>query len=182
MTDFYRSLKPTLNKLSRLNVWDSLFVIRQYYNNEFDNYGLDKVHKESIENFNVYPIHVYIADFLISASLKYSQICKSEYSLRKVKERYKICTEIYKVYEKANKILKIHPAIGLKAHILSQRKMQHYQLYYERMYKYYYLFSSENLKEHVQNTLGFNVKDYFLLAVCLYLEFSKSFSLTRTNL
>ena len=44
-----------------------------------------------------------------------------------------------KVYEKANKILKIHPAIGLKAHILSQRKMQHYQLYYERMYKYYYL-------------------------------------------
>lgn len=182
MTDFYRSLKPTLNKLSRLNVWDSLFVIRQYYNNEFDNYGLDKVHKESIENFNVYPIHVYIADFLISASLKYSQICESEYSLRKVKERYKICTEIYKVYEKANKILKIHPAIGLKAHILSQRKMQHYQLYYERMYKYYYLFSSENLKEHVQNTLGFNVKDYFLLAVCLYLEFSKSFSLTRTNL
>lgn len=182
MTDFYRSLKPTLNKLSRLNVWDSLFVIRQYCNNEFENIGLDKVHKESIENFNVYPIHVYIADFLISASLKYSQICKSEYSLRKVKERYKICTEIYKVYEKANKILKIHPAIGLKAHILSQRKMQHYQLYYERMYKYYYLFSSENLKEHVQNTLGFNVKDCFLLAVCLYLEFSKSFSLTRTNL
>ncbi len=36
MTDFYRSLKPTLNKLSRLNIWDSLFVIRQYYNNEFD--------------------------------------------------------------------------------------------------------------------------------------------------
>lgn len=34
----------------------------------------------------------------------------------------------------------------------------------------------------MQNTLGFNVKDYFLLAVCLYLEFSKSFSLTRTNL
>lgn len=182
MTDFYRYLKPTLNKLSRLNVWDSLFVIRQYCNNEFENNGLNKVHKESIENFNVYPIHVYIADFFISASLKYSQICKSEYSLRKVKERYKICTEIYKVYEKANKILKIHPAIGLKAHSLSQRKMQHYQLYYERMYKYYYLFSSENLKEHVQNTLGFNVKDYFLLAVCLYLEFSKSFSLTRTNL
>lgn len=106
MTDFYRYLKPTLNKLSRLNVWDSLFVIRQYCNNEFENNGLDKVHKESIENFNVYPIHVYIADFLISASLKYSQICKSEYSLRKVKERYKICTEIYKVYEKANKIIK----------------------------------------------------------------------------
>ena len=68
MTDFYRYLKPTLNKLSRLNVWDSLFVIRQYCNNEFENNGLDKVHKESIENFNVYPIHVYIADFLISAS------------------------------------------------------------------------------------------------------------------
>lgn len=53
MTDFYRYLKPTLNKLSRLNVWDSLFVIRQYCNNEFENNGLDKVHKESIENFNV---------------------------------------------------------------------------------------------------------------------------------
>ena len=51
MTDFYRYLKPTLNKLSRLNVWDSLFVIRQYCNNEFENNGLDKVHKESIENF-----------------------------------------------------------------------------------------------------------------------------------
>lgn len=122
MTDFYKCLKPTFNRLSQLNVWDSLFVIRQYWNKEFGNYGLEKVHKEFIEKFDACPIHVYIADFLISASLKYSQICKSKYSLQQYKERNKICTEIYKVYEKANEVLNLHPTIWLKAQILSHTK------------------------------------------------------------
>lgn len=30
MSDYYRLVKPALNKLSELTVWDSLFVIRQY--------------------------------------------------------------------------------------------------------------------------------------------------------
>ena len=65
MSDFYSFIKPALNKLSELNVWDSLFVIRQYLTDAVRNYNLDIPHFERIENHQVCSIPLYIIDFMI---------------------------------------------------------------------------------------------------------------------
>ena len=99
--DFYRQLKPVLNKLSQLNVWDSLYVIRQYLNDSFKNYDLEKPHFVNIEDRKNCPIPAYLVDFMILATLKYSSMLKSDKSLRQLKVRRGIMPFVHDAYEKA---------------------------------------------------------------------------------
>ena len=99
--DFYRQLKPVLNKLSQLNVWDSLYVIRQYLNESFKNYELDRPHLSTIENYSECPIPAYLIDFMISASLRYSSTLRSDKSLKQFKIRRGIIPPVHDAYEQA---------------------------------------------------------------------------------
>lgn len=180
--DYYNDLKPCFNKLTQLNVWDSLYTIRQYINKYIDNYNLDKTNLNGIEHPNMCPINLYIADFLTCACLKYSKKCRCEHSLRYFKTRSKICKTVNKVYDEANEIVKKYPSVWLKSHALSQYKMQHYQFFYERIYKYYYLYSTDILKDYVHRDLGISLKNYFLLGVTLYFYYSRSLCIDKNNL
>ena len=112
MSDYYRLVKPALNKLSELTVWDSLFVIRQYACYYIDNQMIQAPRFETIEKYGSSPIPLYFVDFLIDATVKYSNLnsikdCSNfsaDYkSLRQLKMRRKIMQILLNAYDYANK-------------------------------------------------------------------------------
>ncbi len=158
--DFYRQLKPVLNKLSQLNVWDSLYVIRQYLNNSFKNYGLDRPHFEAIENHKNCPIPAYLIDFMILASLRYSMTFRSNKSLKQLKVRRGIMPHIHDAYENARYEKDEDILIWLKSYMLNQFKMQHPDFFPNRIFKYHFLYSTPNLEELIQSKLGITKVSY----------------------
>ena len=182
MSDFYKEIKPALNKLSELNVWDSLFVIRQYITNAVKNYNLDLPHFERIENHQTCPIPLYLADFMVLATLRYSTTLRSEKSLRQLKQRDKIIRQLHDVYEKANKEQYEDILVWLKSYMLNQLKVQHQEPFDYRALKYCYLYSSPSLASYLEEKLGIDVKKYFQLVILFYFCFSKKFSTTYREL
>ena len=176
MANYYREIKPALNKLSELNVWESLFVIRQYIMSSVKNYDIDRPHFEAIENPKVFPIPLYLVDFMISATLRYSTTLRSNKSLAQMKQRKPIVKSFLEAYEKANKEHYDDILIWLKPYIMSQMKIQHHQFFCDRVYKYLYLYSVPELSEHLNHSLGIDVRKYFLLITLLYFAFSQQFS------
>ena len=173
--NFYRQLKPVLNKLSQLNVWDSLYVIRQYLNNSFKNYDLDSPNFSDIESHKNCPIPAYLIDFMILASLRYSSTLRSAKSLRQLKVRCKITPLVYDVYEKARYDKDENILIWLKAYMLNQLKMQHPDFFANRVYKYHYLYSTPSLVKLIQSKLGITKEKYFKLVILYYFLFSQKF-------
>ena len=173
--DFYRQLKPVLNKLSQLNVWDSLYVIRQYLNESFKNYELDRPHLSTIENHSECPIPAYLIDFMISASLRYSSTLRSDKSLKQLKIRRGIIPPVHDAYEQARYEKDEDILIWLKAYMQNQIKMQHSDFFANRVFKYYYLYSTPGLTELMQSKLGVTSENYFKLVTLYYFVFSKKF-------
>lgn len=176
MSDFYRELKPCINKLSEFNVWDSLFVIRQYFHKSFPNYDIEKTDFSGVENPLAYPILVYFTDFLIAVTLNYSTTSKSQKSIRQYSHRSKLMKRLNEVYDKANKELSGDIPVWLKSYVFSQYKMQHDELFYERLYKYFYLYSGPLLSKHIQSVIGVPIDRYIKIVTLLYWEFSRQFS------
>lgn len=176
MGNYYREIKPALNKLAELNIWDSLYVIRQYLNDAVRNYGIDRPHFENIERPKDYPIPLYLIDFLISATLRYSTTLSSTKSLAQLKQRLPIVRLVHLVYEKANKEHYDNILVWLKSYFMNQLKIQHQELFCDRVYKYLYLYSSPELSEHLSKRLAINVEMYFRLITVLYFAFSQQFS------
>ena len=176
MSDYFRELKPYINKLSEFNVWDSLFVIRQYFHKSFPNYDLEKPDFSGIENPNGCQIPVYYTDFLIAATLKYSTTCRTQKSIRQYSQRSKLMLKLNEVYEKANKEQLEDVFVWLKSYVFSQYKMQHNGLFYERLYKYLYLYSGPLLSKHIQSIIGVPIDRYIKIVTLLYFEFSRQFS------
>ncbi len=182
MSDFYRNIKPSLNKLSELNVWDSLFVIRQYLLDAVKNYNLDLPHFEKIENHKVCSIPLYLVDFMIQVTLRYSTTHQSEKSLRQLKQRHKIISPIYDAYEKANEEQYKDILVWLKSYMLNQFKVQHYEPFDYRVIKYYYIYSCPSLASYVEEKLGIDVKKYFQFVILFYFCFSKKYSIKYQEL
>ena len=132
--NYYRQLKPVLNKLSQLNVWDSLYVIRQYLNDSFKNYELERPRFDNIEDRKNCPIPAYLADFMILATLRYSSTLKSDKSLRQLKVRRSITPYVYNAYEKARYEKDEDILIWLKSYMLNQFKMQHPDFFPNRVF------------------------------------------------
>ena len=180
--DFYRQLKPVLNKLSQLNVWDSLYVIRQYLNDSFKNYDLEKPHFVNIEDRKNCPIPAYLVDFMILATLKYSSILKSDKSLRQLKVRRGIMPFVHDAYEKARYEKDEDILIWLKSYMLNQFKMQHPDFFPNRIFKYHFLYSTPNLEELIQSKLGITKEKYFKLVLMYYFVFSEKFCYADSKL
>ena len=74
VNDYYTIVKPQLNKLSKFNILDSLYVIRQYVLYSFNGYKLNEPDFRYIENSQKCKIPVYLADFLIANIIKYGKV------------------------------------------------------------------------------------------------------------
>ena len=182
MSDFYSFIKPALNKLSELNVWDSLFVIRQYLTDAVRNYNLDISHFERIENHQVCSIPLYLIDFMIQVTLRYSTTHQSEKSMRQLKQRHKIVGPFHDAYEKANNEQFKDIFVWLKSYMLNQFKIQHQEPFDYRVFKYCYLFSSPSIASYLEDKIGIDVKKYFQLVILFYFLFSEKFSFSYKDL
>ena len=81
MKNYYRELKPFLNKLSYYNVFDNLFVIRQYMIAFGDNKPYKKLFDIEKSDSNI--IMPNYSDFLTAVSIIYSsELPQCKYSLR----------------------------------------------------------------------------------------------------
>lgn len=185
MSDYYRLVKPALNKLSELTVWDSLFVIRQYACYYIDNQMIQAPRFETIEKYGSSPIPLYFVDFLIDATVKYSNLnsikdCSNfsaDYkSLRQLKMRRKIMQILLNAYDYANKkSIETELSPWLKAYIFSQQKMQHYDIFTNRAIKYHELYGSKSISKRVQDILKMDISEYFKLVLLFFKYFSDSF-------
>lgn len=175
MSDFYRELKPYMNKLSEFNVWDTLFVIRQYFHNTYTNNKIEKPNFSKIEAPFRCQIPVYFMDFLITASLKYSPTCRASKSLRQYKHRIHLLKKLDEVYNKANNEQYYDIFVWLKSYVFSQFKMQDDDFLYERLYKYWYIYSGEKLSKHVQEVIKVPIDRYIKIVALLYFVFSQKF-------
>lgn len=182
MANYYRELKPALNKLSELNIWDSLLVIRQYFMSTIYNYNIARTHFEDIESPRDFPIPPYLVDFMISATLRYSTTLTSKKSLKQAKQRKAIIRLFLDAFDNANREHDDDILIWLKTYIMNQQKMQHQEFFGDRVYKYLYLYSAPDLSEHLSNRLGMDIKKYFRLVMVLYFAFSRLFYYTYENL
>lgn len=182
MNDNYLELKPYINKLSKFNLWDSLFIIRQYLTKTFYNYDIEKPTFTGVENANRCIIPVYFVDFLISLSIKYSSTVRSEKSLRQIKYRYPLMKKLDEVYNRSNKEHYNDILVWLKTYMLSQYKMQNFSFFADRLYKYYFLFSGPKLSEIILGKLNISIDKYIQVVALYYFQFSKNYKYNIENL
>lgn len=79
--NYFHRIKPVLNKLTELNVYDSLYVVRAYIQASVDR----NTRKEFIQGVNhseANSVEVWFADFLIANIIKYCDDLPCKKSLR----------------------------------------------------------------------------------------------------
>ena len=175
MKDYFREVKPILNKLSELNVYDSLDVVRQYVK-ERTTYKQNFVF-QNIEQPKYESIDVYFSDFLIANILKYSNNIDCLKSLRQLETRKKICSPIVKIQNDLNKeIINKNKFVftWLNSFIFNQENIQLLNMFHILFYRYYYLYGSPNLKKYAENILGIKLDSYFKMTLYLYSCFNNN--------
>ena len=160
MRNYYSEIKPVLNKLSELNVLDSLKIIRQYINAYAHNNskllisGVNKPEYNSVE--------IYFADFLIVNIIRYSQESSAKKSLKDVNTRHAICSPINDLQNKVNKErIEKEPFIWLNSYIFNQDNMQLRINPLIIFYRYYYLYNTPNIRELAEEIFKFPLESYF---------------------
>lgn len=181
--DYFNKVKPQLNKLNKLNIYDSLFVIRQYVEHSFNGYKLNKPNFQGIELPFRRKIPVYLADFLIANIIKRGSLVRANDSLRNYKTRTEIINYWHDIYDECNKIaIGPEPFVWLKSYVFTQYKMQHFDHIYYRLYKYYFLYKSENVSLYTASNIGIDIHKYFTAIMFLYYIFAKSFRVDRQTI
>lgn len=174
MTDFYRELKPFLNKLSYYNVFESLDVIRRYTiaNNE----NKSRKHIQGIEQSDVYYLMPEYRDFLIAVSLAYStDLPNNKYTLKRCQDRAYIVQVLEDLSSNINKeFIDNDVFLWLKAFAFNQMKQfQHNPI--EQLYRYYMIFSYPGVVENVENKIEMSYKEFIFSAFWLYSKFLNNF-------
>jgi len=160
MKNYYTEIKPVLNKLSELNVIDSLGVVRQYINVYAHNKSKAFVNGVNKPEYN--SIEIYFADFLIVNIIRYSQEFSCKKSLRDVNTRHSICTPVNDLQDKVNKErIGNAPFVWLNSYIFNQDNMQLRINPLILFYRYYYLYNTPNIRELAENTFKFPLESYF---------------------
>lgn len=175
MKDYFRDLKPILNKLSELNVYDSLDVVRQYIKQSTD----DKLNFafQDIDRPQYAKINLYYADFLIANILKYAKNQSTLMSLRLLDTRKKICFPIAKIQDDLNsQIIEGNNFVftWLNSYIFNQVNIKLLNIFPILFYRYYYLCCSSNIKKYVENILGIKLDSYFKMTLYLYVCFNNN--------
>lgn len=177
VNDYYTIVKPQLNKLSKFNILDSLYVIRQYVLYSFNGYKLNEPDFRYIENSQKCKIPVYLADFLIANIIKYGSIVTTNTTLRDYKSRKDVISYWHNIYEECNRIaMEPNALIWLKSYVFTQYKMQHFEHIYYKLYKYYFLYKSNKVDNYIDKKMELNIHRYFVAVLFLFFYFTKTYS------
>lgn len=77
--NYFYEIKPTLNKLSKFNVFDSLDVVSLYVRDTINGSDISNIKK--VEHPKYSSIEIFFADFLIENIIKYCTIAPSNHTL-----------------------------------------------------------------------------------------------------
>lgn len=175
MNNYYSVIKPVLNKLRKLNVFDSLDVIRKYVYTSI--YRKDVGYIQGIETPQYYSVEVYFADFLIKNCLIYSSIVREEKSLVQAKTRKEICKPIIDLQHKVNDIrMKEHPTVWVSSYFYNQINMQPEGNEKLMLYRHFYMYNNSDVRAVIEESLGFPLENYFRMLFFLYSCFVNHFS------
>lgn len=174
MNNFYDEIKPVLNKLRELNVFDSLDVVRKYVYSSIHKMGKDYI--KGVENPHSYNIEIYYADFLILNSIIYSSVVREKKSLSKAEIRNIICSPIVELQRRNNRNrMKAHPSIWVNSYFFNQVNMQPDGNEKIMLYRHFFIYNEPNVRMAIENTLGFPLVNFFRMLFFLYACFANTF-------
>lgn len=181
MINYYSEIKPVLNKLRKLNVFDSLDVIRKYVYTSI--YRKNVGYIQGIESPQYYGIEVYFADFLIKNSLIYSSIVREDKSLVQAKTRKEVCKPIIDLQHIVNDIrMKEHPTVWVSSYFYNQINMQPEGNEKLMLYRHFYMYKEPNVRAVIEKSLGFPLENYFGILFFLYSCFVNHFCRPKEHL
>ena len=173
--DYYNRLKPVLNKLSKLNLIDSLQVIHDDISLFF------RGNNTTIRKYNNL-IQPYFADFLIANLYKYASLSGGE-SLRNGRIKSSICLSLIEFQnELEKKLMQPDPSTWINSYLFNQLKMQPEDCR-AIFYRYYCVYNSEGVKRHFQRITNIDFELYVQSVIYIFVAFSegKVFSYTEDN-
>lgn len=181
MNNYFIALKPILNKLTKLNVFDSLDVIRKYVIVSI--YKRYKELPQGIENPRYFGIEVFFADFLIKNSIIYSSIVRERESLTQAKTRKKIIAPIQTLVDEINSNrMEKHPTIWVSSYFFNQLNMQPEGNEKVMFYRYFSMYDDPEVLPKIENKLGVPLLNYFRMTFLLYVGYHNRFTYTRNQL
>ena len=169
--NYFSKIKPVLNKISELNVYDSLFVVRAYMQ-ACASGSTNKKNITGVRNSVANSVEVWFADFLIVNIIKYCDNLPSVKSLRDVNTRYFICNKIQKLHEEVSrKLIDQEVFIWLNSYFFNQVKITFQENVLLLLYRYYYLYNSASIRTYAEQKMNLPLDLYFKMSFYVYVAF-----------
>lgn len=170
--NYFSRIKPVLNKLSELNVYDSLYVVRAYIQACMGG-DTNKKYIPNVHNSEANSVEVWFADFMIANIIRYCNDLPCSKSLRDVNTRYYICTPIEKLHkEVVHKQIDQEPFIWINSYIFNQHKILAKDNELIALYRYYCLYKKRKIKRYAENKMNLPLDTYFKMAFFVYAIFA----------
>lgn len=171
MIDLYADFKPIRNKLEEFNVFDNLYVVREYLRAFNVNLSLDLL--STIEGADIYPIMPDFADFIIVNSIIYASELPCSKKLTSIKDRSSIIRLISNLSNKVSEI-NINDDVWLWLRSFSENQnKQKIQNLFTQIFRHYRIYDEKDLRIYTENRIGMTYKDFLICSFWLYSVFSK---------
>lgn len=165
MNDFFTDFKPIRNILVELNLWDLLNELYKIKNNK---------------RRNVVPE---IIEFIYLNTLVYSPEYRNLKTKNEEKKWNKVVILSTNLQDKINAawIEQKGPWVYYQKGALNQLKSGSVD-YFRQLYRYYYIFSKDNIVKHIETIIGMSYKDFFICAMWLHSIFkTKSYCAEKSS-
>lgn len=163
MKDFFNEFKPIRNIFRKLNFWDVL-------------YELSKIQKKTKKE-----IVPEVVEFIFLNSIVYSSYYKNLRTKNSLSEWTKLLSRTSELKNKVDSFWFDQKTWGtIHKMYLDQRKASHNN-YLIHLYRYYFIFSNEELAKHIESKINLPYKDFFVCAMWLHSVFDKkSYAVEKT--
>lgn len=169
--NYFHRIKPVLNKLSELNVYDSLYVIRAYMEACLGG-STNKKYIPGVNHSEANSVEVWFADFMITNILKYCEDLPCSKSLRDINLRFAICNEIEKLHhEISHDQIEQEPFVWLNSYIFNQFKILDKDNELRALYRYYFLYKTPTIRAYAEQKMRIPLDVYFKMSFFIYAAF-----------
>lgn len=164
MNDFFDDFKPIRNILREFNLWDLLYELHIIRNSK---------------RRNIVPE---VIEFIYLNTLAYSSEYKNIKATNDAKKWNKVIVLSIDFHNKIDAawIEQKGPWVYYQKGALNQLKSGSVD-YWRQLYRYYYIFSKDNIVEHIETMIGMSFKDFFICARWLHSVFTtKSYCVEKS--
>lgn len=169
--NYFSKIKPVLNKLAELNVYDSLYVVWAYMKACVDG-DTKKEYVPGVNHPEANSVEVWFADFLIANIIKYCDDLPYQKSLRDVNPRHEICNKIEELHQEiSHNQINQEVFIWLNSYIFNQSKILAKDNGLRVLYRYYSLYKTPRVRAFAEQKMALPLNVYFKMAFFVYVLF-----------